>query len=358
MNGHTIFAIARKDITDAIRNMYILFAILLPVGLSLLFGWIIPANPEGPTLTIAVYDPGQSQLIAQLTALPNVKVISATSAEDARRLVTNDILGAVIVPSGFDAAIGAKAQPELTVYINGHAGGGGLMAFRQLIETQVWGLVGQDRPARITLHDVTTPGGSAAESLVVSSGLLVMMLVMALAMAGVFVVPTLLVEEKERRTLLALQVSPASSTDIVAGKSLAGLFYAMLTALIILTMNQDWQGQWLLTLAAVILGALFVILVGLLMGGLFSTTNQVNTWSSVVMLVLLVPSWAGMLQLPAALESAFRVIPTYYLGQLVTASVGGQAAWSEIGLNLSVLAISVIVTFFIVVWRVQREQVR
>ena len=65
-----------------------------------------------------------------------------------------------------------------------------------------------------------------------------------------------------------------------------------------------------------------------------------------------------MLQLPAALESAFRVIPTYYLGQLVTASVGGQAAWSEIGLSLSVLAISVIVTFFIVVWRVQREQVR
>lgn len=348
-------AIARKDISDAIRNMYILFAVLLPIGLSLLFGWIIPSNGNSPTLDVVVYDPGSSQFVAQLRTQPNVNVISAASPEDAQQRVKQDAIGALILPANFDSAIAAKQQPELEVYFNSNAGGGGLTAFRQLIETQVWGLVGQSLPAKIVLHDVNQPAGDPLSSGSISASLLVMILIMSLAMAGAFVVPTLLVEEKERRTLLALQVSPAGPADIIAGKALAGMFYALIAALIILTLNEGWQGQWPLTLLVVVLGALFIILIGLLMGSWFSTTNQVNTWSSIIMLLLLIPSWGGMLQLPASLEAIFQFIPTYHLGEVIGLAIGHQATWDNVALSLFVLSFSIVVAFALVVWRIQRE---
>lgn len=355
MNPQALLAIARKDISDAVRNMYILFAVLLPIGLSLLFGWIIPSGGGSPTLNIVVYDPGQSHLVTQLRTQATVNVISAASPEEAQQRVRNDAIGALILPANFDAEIAANRQPELNVYFSSNAGGGGLTAFRQLIETQVWDLVGQQSPAKIVLHDVNQPTGGPPSSGSLNASLLVMILIMSLAMAGAFVVPTLLVEEKERRTLLALQVSPAGPADIAAGKALAGMCYAMIAALIILTLNEGWQGQWLLTLLAAVLGALFIIFIGLLMGSWFNTTNQVNTWSSIILLLLLIPSWAGMLQLPAALEAIFRFIPTYYLGEVITLAVSSQATWDNVALSLLVMSLSTVVAFALVVWRIQRE---
>ena len=47
-------------------------------------------------------------------------------------------------------------------------------------------------------------------------------------------------------------------------------------------MNRSLVGNWPLTLLVVVLGSLFLVLVGLLMGGLWKTLTQVNTWTSVV----------------------------------------------------------------------------
>jgi hypothetical protein len=40
MNSRAIVTIARKDIIDAVRNLYILFGLLLPIGLSLFMGFV------------------------------------------------------------------------------------------------------------------------------------------------------------------------------------------------------------------------------------------------------------------------------------------------------------------------------
>ena len=51
----------------------------------------------------------------------------------------------------------------------------------------------------------------------------VMLLVLSIVGIGVFVVPSLLVEEKEKQTLKFLLVSPAGPVEVVAGKALVGL---------------------------------------------------------------------------------------------------------------------------------------
>ena len=56
--------------------------------------------------------------------------------------------------------------------------------------------------------------------------LLPLLLIMTFGMTGAMVVPLLLVEEKEKRTLDFLLSSPASLKEIVAGKALTGAAYS------------------------------------------------------------------------------------------------------------------------------------
>jgi ABC-2 type transport system permease protein len=50
---------------------------------------------------------------------------------------------------------------------------------------------------------------------------------------GILLVPTLMLEEKQTRTMDALLVSPASISQVVIGKAIAGFFYILVTAAIV-----------------------------------------------------------------------------------------------------------------------------
>ncbi len=357
MKWRAITAIARKDIVDAVRNMHLLFALLLPVGLSLLFSLAFPGPDQLGTLTVAVYDPGGSRLVAALRTLPQVRLLDIASSEELPAVAAGKAVGGLAVPAGFDAAVAAGQQPELKVYLNSRRGGGERAAFQRLVERQVWALARQEIPAHIVESSVGGPLAIAGQGQqAFDSYFLVMLLVMSLAMTGTYMVPVLLVEEKEKHTLETLLVSPAGEAEVVAGKAIAGLVYSLLIAGVLLVLNRGWMGAWPLTALAVLVGGLFVVAVGLLLGGLFRNMAQVNTWSSIVMLLLLFPSWLTIVQVPAPLEMAFRLIPTHYLAQALGWAAAGGASPGRVWGNLAVLAACAVVTLAVVVWRLRREE--
>ena len=355
MNWRAILTIAHKDIVDAIKNRYILFALILPIGVSLLLRVAFPGPDE--LITIAVYDPGDSRLVSGLRELSAVRLLEVTSDRQLPEEVEKETVGGLAVPAGFDAAVEAGEQPELTVYLNRRRGGGELAVFRRLVEQQVWVLVEQPPPARITWTNVAEPPGTLAQGeFRFDRYILVVLLVMALAMTGSFVVPLLLVEEKEKHTLDALLMSPADSAEVVAGKALTGLLYSLLIAGVLIALNEGWVGDWPVTAVAILLGSLFMVAVGLLMGSLFRTTMQVNTWSSIVVLALMSPSWLGVMGSPTLLETALGLLPTHCLAQALGLALAGEASLARVWGDLAVLAGSVIVAFAAVVWTLRRQE--
>ncbi|NOR82895.1 MAG: ABC transporter permease [Ardenticatenales bacterium] len=356
MNWRVILIVARKDIIDAVKNLYILFGLVLPIGMSLLLRLMF-AGPDDPgTLTVVVYDPTGSRLVTELRALPQVHLLEVDSAQQLTAEVEKNAVGGLALPVNLDAAVDAGEQAEITVYLNHRRGGGGIAAFQRLVEQQVWAMTGQAMPAHIVWADVTAPPGLQAESAFrMDLFLLTMFLVMALAMTGAFVVPLLLVEEKEKHTLEFLLISPAGPAEVVAGKALTGLVYSLLIAGILIALNQGWVGDWPVTLLALLLGALFMVAVGLLMGSVCRTTMHVNTWSSIVMLVLMAPSWLIALQMPTALETALRLIPTHYLVKVLKLALTGDASLVQVWGDLALLLGSVVLAFAAVVWALRRE---
>ena len=68
MNSRVVAAIAQKDIVDAIRNRYLLVALLTPLLVAILFRVLLPGINSLNNLTIVVHDPGNSRLVSELRA--------------------------------------------------------------------------------------------------------------------------------------------------------------------------------------------------------------------------------------------------------------------------------------------------
>ncbi len=354
MNLRIIAAFAQKDIVDAIRNRYLLTALLTPLFVAILFRILLPGLNNQGVMTIVVHDPGSSSWLAELSAIPQMKFVKAGSAEGVAKEVENlKAVGGLALPANFDADVAAGKQPEMVVYLNNKQGLLEQAAFRQLLDRQVLTLV-KPFPARLNWIDVNKDEGAQTSGLSLTQMLLPLLILLGFAMTGALVVPLLLVEEKEKRTLDFLLTSPASLTDIIAGKALTGVIYSILIAGVLLAINYKMIGNWPLTSLTVVSGILFVVAVGLFMGSLFQNTMQVNTWASVVLMILLAPSFPS-LRVAGVLEKALYLIPTHYFVEALRLSSAGTAS-PRIWVNVAILLASTMLAFFAAIWALRRQQ--
>lgn len=358
MKWRVVLAIAQKDIVDAVKNMYILFTLILPVGLSLVMGLMFPTEAEN--ITLVVFDPESSQFVSNLheIQIEGLVILPASSAEMLPAEVQEKGIGGFAIPAGFDEAVAAGQHPELTVYLNKKSSPTDLAVFVEIMRGQVWKLAGEP-PVRLSFTELAAPvDDSPLRTMNLKQYLLGLYLVLGIVMAGVFVVPTLMVEEKEKHTLDALLVSPASATEVVAGKALVGLFYCLIEAVLLLGLNNGFEGNVIFTIAAVVLGSLFAVGLGLFLGSVFRTSHQVNTWASLIQLGLILPTWIGIMPLPGVLDTIVKIIPTYYMAASINLAMKGGATLASVGGYLAILAGCAALVFVAVVWAVKRSRER
>ena len=356
MNWRVVAAIAQKDLVDAIRNRYLLVALLTPLSVALLLRLMLPGVNSGTNLTIVVHDPGNSTLVSQLRAVPQLKVLAADSAADARiEAGRTKAAGALAIPANFDADVAAGKQPELTVYVNTEKDSIEEIGFRRFVERQVRALDERPPPAQINWMNLREETGSAtAPGINLNQRMLPLLLLLTFGMTGAFVVPLLLVEEKEKRTMDFLLTSPARITEVIAGKALTGVVYSVLIAALLLGLNRQLIGNWPLALLTIVLGLFLVVAIGLVMGSVLQTTMQVNTWASLALLVVIAPSFPFPGS-PAVLDAAMHFVPTYYFVEALKLSLTGASPPRMWG-HLAVVVGCTLVAFFAVSVALRRER--
>src|SRR5215204_2239110 len=155
MNLAAIKAITRKDLIDAIRNRYILTALITPLFVALLFRVLLPGVNSRSLLTVVVHDSGNSALIAELRKTPQISVVETGSPEaTASEVEKRNAIGGLVVPVNFDSDVTSGKQPELTVYVNNKKSTFEQAAFRRLLDQQVRSLVKHPEPAHVRWVDV------------------------------------------------------------------------------------------------------------------------------------------------------------------------------------------------------------
>jgi ABC-2 type transport system permease protein len=362
MKLRTVLVIAWKDILDAIKNRYLLMSLILPIGLSVMFQLIFGGVSNTGLFRVAAFDPGGSRLTALFGGLPGIKLVEVDSLEALTREVEKDAVGGMIIPGDFDAQVELGNPPEVTILLNTRKASSELAVFRDIVYQQVWLLGEKGAPVHLvwsksaTADEPDPESGMRKEGFRMDYYLLVMFLVMSLTMTGSFVVPLLLVEEKEKHTMEFLLVSPVSPAEIAAGKALTGLTYSLLSSGTLLLLNHGFSGSAPVTILAVCLGALFLVMIGLLMGTVLHTMMQINTWSTIVMMLLLAPSWLSVLQPPVVIDRLIHLVPTYYLVEILNQSLLGGVTPAGGAGRLGLLALCTVATFGIVIGVMRRQE--
>ncbi len=366
----TAFAIWKKDLVDALVNLRLLAFMVMPILMSVLFGSLfgglrgddVPvglASEPGPAIVVPVYDAGESQIVRLLDASELYDVLLVDSSEEMQHILAKEHLGVgLILPEGFDVALVEGSQPTLQLVVNARRGDGGIAirlsahdeALRAWLTHALWDRTGQAFPSTVTVETLFPQGKHPLSQ---RQEQMALWLVMSLTTIGVYVVPALLIEEKRSRTLNAVLTTPASYKNVVLAKAGVGLVYGLLTSALILGLNGVGDAKPGLLIGAVLLGALVLVEVGLLLGGLFDNMVALNTWSTLVMLVLMLPGMlygllaSGLFHLET-LQWIVRLLPTYYILEIVYAAFSSRIVLERIGIDLVLMGGLAIFLFFLV----------
>ncbi len=350
----TTWAIAWKDIVEALKNKTTLAVLLTTIPMIFVYYYLPRLGARADLPLVRVYDAGNSVLVARLENSSVIDIRTYSSEEQMKAaLASGDVPQiALTIPAGFDQALAESGQAQLLGYVLNWVSQGDADRLRQMVENEA--TFQMSLPVGITLQDrvymqpeSTGMGTSAAMSWV-----------FVITMVGLILTPHLMLEEKLTHTIDMLMISPASSGSLVAGKAIAGLFYCLLGAGVALVFYHWLVLHWWLILVATVLGALFATSVGLILGSLINSRAQLSMLAWIFILPLLVPVILALLPglIPDRAIAILSLFPTVVFLDLLRTSFAAVVPVGPTLLRIAWLAALAGGGLLISIWLVRRKE--
>ena len=345
-----IWAIGSKDLVDAFKNRTTLGIIVTALVFVVMYRFLPQFESMGELPRLALYDMGQSEWVAGWEVQSEFVVMEFASQDETERYVAGvsiPVLG-LVLPENFDQAISSGGAVTLEGYIAHWIPEQDIEGTRSFFEGKLSEDVGQ--PLTVDLTPVYSRSDSRGYPWMAGTALL-----FTLAMGGMYVIPHLMLEEKQTRTMDTLLVSPATYAELVAGKALAGGVLTGIAGVIVFVVNSILVQHWWVAILACVSGTIFVVAAGLLLGSFVESKQQMTFWGFLIMSIMLLPallSTASRL-LSDGVLAALRWTPSLSLLNLARSSFSEQVSFQSIGLDLAVVLgwAAVLYTLNIVVLR-------
>jgi ABC-type transport system involved in multi-copper enzyme maturation permease subunit len=286
---------------------------------------------------------------------PDLRLYRVASMQDLASDVTAmpmSVLGIVLL-ADVDQHLTSGDELELAAYVAPWTSRSAAAALASDLETRLSGLVGQ--VVRIEIQDepvYPTPDSMGpVRSVAVALATLVVLVTMGL-------VPYLMLEERQARTLDSLLVSPATVGQVVAGKALAGTFYGLLAALAAFAVHVAFVSNWGLAILATLSAVLLGVSVGLLLGSVTPSAQGLMPRMLVAANLLLAPVFLNAIEpiLPQAIQDILRWIPTVALSILFRMSFAKDASPTQVAVNLGLVIGTAVVILVLVAWKVRQSR--
>jgi len=361
VNGARVNAIYRKDLRDALRDSRLIVALLMPLLIGLLYSFMFKDDTK-PTAKLGVVASTATRLPAALEAATKAAVqlkvqAFADQAALAQQVRDKNVDVGLIVPSGFDEALTGGAPPKLTVILPASPSFGGDYV-AAMLDRVTQSLAGQAPAATVTRVMLPAAAGTSDSAFVALGARKVFVLVaviLMLAMIAVYALPAVLTEETEKRTVEALTLI-ASDAEVIVAKSLFGLTYCVISVPLMLAITRVVPENVALFVVDIVLTSVTLVGLGLLLGGLMRTQTQLNTWSTVALIPLMVPAIAIQLPLPGWAETLVSVLPTAHTMRLGVNALAGRQLFGAEWLSVAIILGWAVVGYGLVWWRLSRQE--
>ena len=319
-----------KELWQGPKNFIFVWALVMPIIISLvvslIFGTLFTEKPR-----LGVLDEGSSQLVTMTKQLTSVVTKEYGSVSEIKQAVESGAVDVgMVIPADFDSSLMQGEEMELTTYIWGESLAKNRIILGATITNLVRELAGQEAPVEI---EVITLGDEV--SIPWNDRLLPLIVLMAVFLGGLFLPATSVINEKEKKTLEALVVTPTTIGDVFVAKGLLGIILSLFMGVVILILNQAFGAEPMLLILVLALGAIMAAEIGLICGALLKDiTTLFAIWKlggillfgpAIIYMFPQIPQWIG------------KLFPTYYLLQPIIEISQRGGGWPDIATNIFIL---------------------
>lgn len=353
MNGFSVgraLRVTQKDLRLGPRSPIFLWAIGLPVLMTFLitavFGSLFAPPPR-----LAVVDEDASAVTAALLAEEGIDVTVLDDEADLLAAVeVHDYDAGLVLPAGFDAALAAGEQPPMEFYVSGSSLASTRVILGVTTLAAIRDLAGQSPPVEVVVTQLGAEGFVPIEDRLVP-----LIVFYSVVIAAMFLPAASLVDEREKRTIDAVLVTPTRMSEVLLGKAVLGVVLALLMGLVSLALNDAFGGQPAAMVVFLLVGAVMMAEVGLILGCWARDSNTLFSAIKGGGILIALPAFFFLF---AALPQWIpMLVPTYYfLGPIYEIATQGDT----LGDHLMEVAVAVAVCVALVpaVRRVGRKAER
>lgn len=332
MNWSAILALVVKDFLLFFRNRFFGPVTILALVAYVAIYFLLPRTVD-ETLDLAILAPELPAAVSEtlevgLRLTPFDSEEGLRAAVEAREYPAGIVLPAAGGPARVTIYFAPDTPPEIQDGVT------------LLVQELVFAQIGQPLPVEVT---TVILGPDLEGQQIPPRDRIVPLLAVFVLLTETLGLASLLSEEIEGRTIQALLVTPLSLGGLFTAKTITGVLLAFSQSFLLLLLVGGLSRSPLQIVVALLLGALLFTAIGFLLGALGRDFMSVMAWGIPVIIILAVPAIGFML--PGTLSRWVRVIPSYYLVDVLHRAVNFGAGWQALSPNLMILALFDVVLF-------------
>ncbi|MEE4195616.1 MAG: ABC transporter permease [Anaerolineae bacterium] len=316
-----IWAVFLRDVKTSLRDVLLAYILVVPVMFGFAIRWLAPSVND-TTVTLAMLESDDPAKVEYLEQFARVELFDDLASLEERIERRDNIIG--IIAEGDSSYLLAQGnEPES---VTDHAKL--LNAYHEL------GMDVSEASVEFVSFGRTEP---PLKKMLVNAAM------MFTAVLAGMIISIHLVEEKMDNTVAAINVSPISRTGYVIGKSLMGIFFSVIGAVVILWIT-GYQG---VNIGMTIVAIIGVTMLSLVIGFLQGVINK-DIMEAAGSIKLLFFPLAGAIAVSELVSSNWQWVaywvPFYWTYKTNDAVLSFAATWPQVlGYTAIVLALSGIV---------------
>ncbi len=306
-----IASIAYRDFLNNIKNSIVLYMVAAPILLAFIISLFVP-TAESSSAVFAVDQTIDSVVVDQILEYASVEYYHDIHALEDRVMAIDDVIGLTLSDGNYVILSQGNESSDLDrilrmILYQYHSDGS--INNNPIVNVQFSNIGVEDSPVSVI--------GTIS------------IIMMCIAIAGM-IIGLNIVEEKESKTIRALNVTPMNKGEFIVGKSLVGCLISVVQVFIVMLIMGYHQFHWVMLLAFTIANLLIVILFGFLTG--ITSPNQMAAIANVKIMFLPISiSIIGAIMIPGSQQFLLYWSPFYwtYLGYLDI--IKQTATWLSLG---------------------------
>ncbi|MCB2224715.1 MAG: ABC transporter permease [Actinobacteria bacterium] len=350
MTPRVVAAIVRKDLRAFGRDRFFLFMTILGLVVYAVVFHLLPSSVD-ETVALGVAGDDAAALFADAAGLPGLEIVEYGSRDALADAVASGggPVAGLALPPGFAADLTAGRPTEVEILVPA----GAPAEFEHLAQGIADGLAaGVSGDTAATTRTVVLGADRVGDQVSLQEQMRPLMVFFVL-LIETLALATLLATEIHGRTVLAILVTPATTADFLAAKSLLGTMLAFAEAGVLMALIGGLAADPALVLVVLLLGAILVTGLGMIAGSFGKDFLNVLFISILIMIPLMIPAFGVLF--PGTAAGWVQALPSFGLVDAIVGVTTGGEGWAEVAPNLALLAGWCAVLFGAGVWILRRK---